>query len=403
MMQQISTSIIDLLSLQEKDADPQKDQLTFPTINAGVAGQFADAYSEISEAPHHFYLLVFLACLGSILAPIVTIKSLLKVCSRLYMILLGPSGRGRKSTPMSHTTDFLKSVTPRFSMMHNVNSGEGLAVFLEKNPSTLLVFDEFATFVAKATQKNNTLLGAVTSFFEQNTYQTATKDKQLVIENAHLSLLAACTTDTWEKCWVSDFTAIGLVNRLFLVPGIMEKLVSIPPRLPISKWKLLRETTLSVIHIAEFVKEYDLTGEARDLYDTWYRHVLDHKSVHSVRLDTYALRLMLLLAVARGDEAIDCEVVRDSIKIANWQYRVRQQYDPIDADNEMAKVEQRIRRALANGPKNRRDLQRMTNSHRSGLWIWKNALHNLMGNGEINYNTKSTEYSINVLSSNLSS
>ena len=52
-------------------------------------------------------------------------------------------------------------------------------------------------------------------------------------------LLAACTTDTWERCWEADFTAIGLNNRLFLVPGVMAKYVSIPPRLDVQKKKSL--------------------------------------------------------------------------------------------------------------------------------------------------------------------
>ncbi|MBU4449595.1 MAG: DUF3987 domain-containing protein [Proteobacteria bacterium] len=368
--------------------------LAFPDINAGAANQFADAYGEITEAPRHFYLMAYLSSLGAFLSGDIHLKTLLKVQPRLYVIFLGVSGRGRKSTPIGITTEFFKSILPEFGLMHHANSGEGLGVFLEKSPSTLLIYDEFMGFVSKASQRGNTLLGTVTSLFEKNEYQTATKDKQLLIENAYLSLIAACTTDTWERCWNADFTAIGLVNRLFLVPGNMEKLVPIPPQLNLTKWITLRENTLAVIRVARAVREYDLTPKAKVRYDDWYRHELDHKSLHSVRLDAYALRLMLLLAVCRGAVEIDKKIVTDAISLANWQHKVRQLYDPLDADNEMARVESRIRRVLSTGAKTLRELQQATNARRTGLWIWKSALENLRLNEEVTYDPSGKRYTV---------
>jgi hypothetical protein len=377
---------------QDDHEQVKDDPLAFPRINAGVAGHFAEAYSAISEAPYHFYLMVYLACLGASLAGKIVLKSLLKVQPRLYIILLGVSGRGRKSTPISIGVEFFQNLIPDFGLMHNANSGEGLGVFLAKHPSTLLNYDEFAGFVSKAGSKHNTLLGTVTSLFEKNQYQTATKDKQLLIENAYLSMVAACTTDTWERCWNTDFTAIGLVNRLFLVPGHMDRLVAIPPRLPLNIWRTLRDNTTAIIRVAEVVREYGLTEEAEAMYNEWYHHGLDHKSLHAVRLDAYALRFMMLLAVARGDELIGPEIVTDAIGLVDWQHRVRQMYDPLDADNEMARVEQRIRRALQEKPRIRRELQQYTNASRTGLWIWKNALDNLIANDEVGYDPETKKY-----------
>lgn len=366
---------------------------SFPDINAGVADEFADAYSEISEAPRQFYLMAYLTCLGSTLSIDIKIKTLLKVSPRLYVVFLGVSGRGRKSTPIDISCDFFKNLLPDdFNLMHHANSGEGLGVFLEKHNCTLLTYDEFLGFVSKASQKGNTLLGTVTSLFEKNQYQTATKDKQLVIENANLSILSACTMDTWERCWSADFTAIGLENRLFIVPGKMDKLVAIPPDLDISKWKKLRQKTLSAIQTARKMKEYDFSLQAKTRYENWYLNELDHHSLHSVRLETYAMRLMLLLCACREEFQINESVVEDSIKLVNWQHEIRQLYDPLDADNEMAKAEERIRRVLSTGSKTPRELQQKTNASRTGLWIWKNALENLQKNEEVILNPKTKKY-----------
>jgi len=381
--------------LEEQVRGIESKELHFPRfIMRGVAGDYATAYSDITEAPKHFYYMAYLTCLGSILADNVRLKTLLNVQPRLYTIFLGQTGRGRKSTPIAITIDFFKQAFDDFNLMHHANSGEGLGVFLEKSPRTLLVYDEFMGFVSKAIQKGNTLLGTVTTLFEKNQYQTATKEKQLLIENAYLSILAACTTDTWERCWHPDFTAIGLVNRLFLVCGGMEKLAPIPPVLEIGRWKNLLQNTRAVVKLAQKIHKYELTPESVRLYDQWYRNTLDHKSVHSVRLDAYALRLMLLLAIVDERYQIDTDIVQDVIQLVTWEHAVRQQLDPIDADNEQAKIELRIRRNLLLGPLTKRALQQKTGAHRSGTWLWHNALSGLLAHNEIAYNNKTKEYYI---------
>jgi hypothetical protein len=378
---------------QTMPQETEAKDLSFPyEIMRGTAADYATAYSDITEAPKHFYYMSYLTCLGSMLSGDVRLKTLLNVQPRLYTVFLGLSGRGRKSTPIAITIDFFQNAFDDFGLMHHANSGEGLGVWLEKAPKTLLVYDEFMGFVSKAIQKGNTLLGTVTTLFEKNQYQTATKDKQLLIENAHLSMLAACTEDTWQRCWHPDFTAIGLVNRLFLVSGGMEKLVPIPPMLDVSRLKSLIQDTRSIVKQARKIGMYALTTEAERLYDQWYREGLDHRSIHAVRLDTYALRLMPLLAVSDERFEIDEEIVKDTIQLVNWEHGVRQQLDPIDADNEMAKVEIRIRRELSKGPRTLRTLQQGTQAYRTGLWLWKTALANLQGNDEVSYDTRSKTY-----------
>ncbi|MDD4194968.1 MAG: hypothetical protein PHT96_00975 [Syntrophorhabdaceae bacterium] len=398
---QTITRAIDLTkdTYKEKKAGPQAPfrpevKLTFPDIMRGAAGDFAEAYSQITEAPKVFYYLAYLVCLGSYLSGKITLNTLLNVQSRLYVVLLGPSGRGRKSTPITITTEFFQDIFHDFSILHHANSGEGLGVHLEKNRNTLICYDEFLGFVSKAIQKGNTLLGTVTTLFEKNDYQTATKDKQLKIHDAHISMLGACTTDTWERCWEPDFTAIGLNNRLFLVPGVMQTYHSIPPRLDLEMWTKLRDEVRYVVRNAMAVKEYSLTRAAFEIYDTWYRESLDHKSIHAVRLDNYALRFMLLFAVNEAKSEIDVNTVESVIELVEWQHRVRQQYDPIDVDNESAKIETRIRRALASGSKTKRELQQRTAAARSGKWLWNNALQNLITDEEITYDTKRKIYTL---------
>ena len=62
----------------------------------------------------------------------------------------------------------------------------------------------------------------------------------------------------------------------------------------------------------------------------------------------------------------------------NYELRVRTLTDPVNADNAIAKAEERIRKVLAaKGALKDRALQQFAHANRSGLWIFKQALSNL--------------------------
>ena len=98
---------------------------------------------------------------------------------------------------------------------------------------------------------------------------------------------------------------------------------------------------------------------------------------------------MPLLAINDGKNIVDEETVEKTISLCDWQLKVRQLHDPIDADTNMANMEQRIRRALLTGEKNNSELKRMVKYSRAGIWFYENALKNLERAGEIrNIGTK---------------
>ena len=117
------------------------------------------------------------------------------------------------------------------------------------------------------------------------------------------------------------------------------------------------------------------------------------RSVHARRLDTYSLRLAMLLALNNRKREIDLEAAQHATLLCDWQLAVRKIYDPIDADNAMAAMEQRIKRALLKfGPMRERDLKRKVSAGRSGLWIFDKAAGNLRSAGDVEYNSKRREW-----------
>ena len=255
---------------------------------------------------------------------------------------------------------------------------------------TLLVFDELKTFVSKCQIDTSVLLPIVNTLFEINLYETHTKNRDVLVEDAYLSLLAATTKETYERIYTPSFIQIGFPNRVFLIPGHAERKFSIPQVISEDDRKVIHN---ALIEIREFVGtgiEFDFTQDAKNIYHAWYMNA--EKSVHSKRLDTYSLRLAQLLALNSMKRIIDAEIIQDAIALCDWQLEVRKLFDPIDADSTIARVEELIRRNLKRQPLTDRELKRATHYERYGTWIFDKALKGLHGAHEVAWDKKSSKW-----------
>jgi hypothetical protein len=84
-----------------------------------------------------------------------------------------------------------------------------------------------------------------------------------------------------------------------------------------------------------------------------------------------------------------------AIDLIDYQLQVRKLYDPIDADNKYAQMEEKIRRYLrANAGRyvKRRELSQKTNSYRDGVYLFEKAIENLVRSQEIRPNGTHKEW-----------
>jgi len=381
----------ELVSLPEfrepgDETEGGKDVLHFPaSVISGLAGDFADIYSASLETPRHFLYAAFLTALGSLVADRITLNSEIRPQPRLFTILLGESADDRKSTAITKTIEFFQqSITEGIPTCWGISSAEGLQRKLSGSNKLLLCFDEFRQFVSKCRIEGSVLLPCTNSLFESNRYESHTKSQSIVLQDAYLSMLAASTTETYEKIFTPEFLAIGFANRLFLVPGGAERKFSLPVTIGDSEKMRLRHKLGKVLEFASGHPVLNLEPIAREIYHHWYMNL--ERGVHSKRLDTYSLRLMILLAVNDQKEIIDRETVAKAIRLANWQLNVRRLLDPIDAETNIARLEERIRRVLTIAPKSERDLRKAVHYERVGLWTYQNAVQNLTRSREIQWN-----------------
>jgi hypothetical protein len=348
----------------------------------GSLGELAQVLTEGTEIPEGFVFASALTMLGAMCSGELTADGGLDSDTRLYTVLYGDSADAKKSSAMKRTLEFFESLKSTLlpETLHGLGSAEGLARKLKTASKVLLCFDELRSFVDKAGVQGSVLLPMATSLYENRDWDNVVKNRDVCVKGARISLLGCATRDTYERMWSTEATAIGFINRLFLIGGRRRSRIAWPARPDAGRLAAVRTRILSQLGRLPLTLRLSSAGRAE--WERWYTDL--PSSPHTKRLDTIGRRLLVLMALTTDKTEIDAEIVRVVVDILNYELRIRRLSDPIDAENQMARVEEKIRRALGErGTLTKRDLHRACNANRCGAWFFNTALMNLLKTGEI--------------------
>ena len=250
-------------------------------------------------------------------------------------------------------------------------SAEGLQKVLNEKHQVCLFLDEFKLFVNKCLIRNSALLPATATLFESNAVEHVTKTTSLNIDDAHLAICGASTVATYESTWAPAFTDIGLNNRLFLVPASAKKRFPIPKKLNEDVRRQIKTDIGDLLKHAETVPELKIEPDAEELYRQWYLN--QEPSVHDEAVRYLRVTPDDLVAVNGHESAVNVGVVRDVIRLVDWQLEVRKLHDPIDADNKIAAMEEKVRGLFVVGQSRKARLKAAVNYARCGIWIYRDG------------------------------
>jgi len=396
----LSQAKLDRLATATDEAQPAAG-IAFPEkAYIGVAADFADTLSTACESPKSYFYLSFLTCLGALVGDRVCLQGATRAPARLYTVLLGSSGISRKSTAIKLTADFFARNVVGFPIVRGLGSAEGLAKTIQKRGYTncLLVFDELRTFVDKAKIEGSILLSIVNTLFDETRAENHTKGHDIELQDVHLSLLSACTLDTFANLFDANFVAIGFPNRLLLVLDESKASIPVPRDVPPEIEQALAQDLGAILyHLRAYTPANPLvmrlTPEALAIWSEFYATI--PRTVTGTRIDSIGLRLAMLMALSAHKSEIDTEVIRAAIEIARWQLAVRDEVMPMEASNAIAALEQRICKKLkSHGPLRERDLRRYVHAERVGLWAFSTALSNLQQAGMVRYDPRRRVYAV---------
>jgi hypothetical protein len=360
-------------------------RLRFPTTSmVGTIGELASQLARGTEVPEEFYFVAGLAMLGAICSPNLRLAVGAEVDTRFYTLLLGDSYSVKKSTAMRNTIEFFSrlAAVQKPHIIHGVGSAEGLARELAQNRRLIIAYDEMRAFVDKTKVQSSVLLPMTASLFEGHDWSNATKEKHncFQIQDAHLSIIGCCTTATYENMWSSEAIAIGFPNRLLIVSADAKPKVAWPE--PPDQEALREIATLIQTQVARLPRTLEIDPAGRSAWEDWYKRL--PSSEHVKRLDTIGWRLLPLFALTTDKSSIDLETVRQVTDVLDYELNLRILTDPIDADDKIAKLEERIRRVLrTKGPQSNRDLRRTVHADREGIWAYGQAVRNLIAAKDI--------------------
>ena len=358
---------------------PETDIPIFPNAAyQGLAAEIAHTYAERVEAPPAFLFLDALTFLGTAVSTFVRLVSLLREEPRLYVVKVGPSWSGRKSSSQDIIEDlYAPLLQDRVTMCYGAGSAEGLQRVMQSGLPTMLVYDEFRSFVDKSSVQGSVLLPMVGQLFSRTVYQNSTKTSDIRLTDVHLSVLGACTTETFTTMFNPSFRNIGFLNRLFIVEGKRTTLKPIPEGLSFGVMGKLQERTRAQIERADRERPaLRFTADARLRWEEWYRALPENP--YTSRLDTYGFRLLMLYAVTTEIWEITRSLVDAVIPLLDYELMVRRELDPVDAEGLIARMERLILRNLFKGRMPEARLQKFCNVRHYGVWVFEQALDNVM-------------------------
>lgn len=356
----------------------------------GFPKHFAELYSETMESPYPFWVFNVLACMGNILSTRIKLNTSLFVEPRLYIVCLGASGDTRKSESGRQVIRFFDEwaalkeplreddqPSQYFNTLTGCGSAEGLMDRLKISPRLILVYDELRSFVQKSNIKGSNLLQEVNTLFENTGAENAVKGHFQQVKDAHLSLLAFCTTDTWDTLFTPSFLDIGFVNRLWIVPGEGKRKDFNPKPIPEHEKKklMLKMDKLVESFPPNTIIEY--TPEAEERLQQWYQSYT--RTDFTKRIETYGSRLLLLMAASEGMNSISLGMAERCINLMEWQVRVREAYQPQEYTDTMSQIQVLIRRVVNRNPGiTRGRLDNSIHAERFDNWKVDKAIENLV-------------------------
>jgi hypothetical protein len=370
---------------------------SFPTaIIKGLAKDFVDLYRGKREVPDELLWAAFVTYFGSLISPYLRLAVFDASEPRLFTAIIGRSGKTKKSTAQNLARDFIRKLyngsEDQIRIIEGFGSAEGLVTQLQaltnKKPA-ILHLDEINVLAQKTGMDGSVGISLLNKLFEDHHYEQPIRDKNPRITDAHLSVVGASTLEDYQKAWSGKHKDTGFLSRIMVIlaePSLLRIAIPQQPD-PESYRELQSRVKVCYTAIQGNPREFEIDSEALELWEAFYETFEDGEEWN--RIDAYAYRFMTLQAALTGQTSITSEVMRDVISISKYQVESRAHVSPVIAENQLAMVEQIIRKHLRSGETvSRRELQRGMNADRYGIKVFHAALSNLVSAGEIHWEQK---------------
>lgn len=381
-----------------------EEQLSYPVdIYAGtLAGEFAERCTKGNHIAVELFIEAFLTVLGAVVGN--QLRGDRKgMFARQYVIAVAPPQHGKdvaidasqevfRAEPEEFDTD---GGQPAGFLTHKVdfkNIGAKPVNFASENGAIdaalecsrlLNVPPEFGSLLEKSgiAGAGAALLELMLAAWDTTFPKLSTaKGRKEVPSRLFLSILTSIQPDRLGGMQVSS----GLYSRcIWIAVPPLDVVASLPE---VAYGDFQKRLFAKLLPLEQSPITITTSPEAIDVLNTWFGAVKARKYEDDqirTRINTIALRKALVLAWLRDEPTITAEVMGQVTRWCDWQLSVRANLFLSETDNDIARHQVRIRKALRKGPLTARKLCRAVHAYRVGTEIHERALRGLLFTKEV--------------------
>lgn len=283
------------------------------------------AYTAESESPEDYHLWTAVSVIaGALKRQVFFDMGYFLLYPNMYIVLVGPPGRCKKSTAMRIGRDILKG-TPGAKFTADSTTREKLIINLtqaHKDGSSAMTAHstEFATML---TSSGMDMVVFLTDIFDcPPAWEHDTKSGgKNTIKGPFLNLLGATTPDWISRAMPLDTIGVGLTSRIIFVFHDTPREADPIPKLTDAQKALQQILITDLIAISTLSGEFRLDPEASDMHTKWYRGRVGNPnptgdprlSGYFERKQTHLLKLSMIIAASKRDGLI---ITLDDLKDA---------------------------------------------------------------------------------------
>jgi hypothetical protein len=275
------------------------------------------AYTNESESPEEYHLWVAISTIaGAIRRRAYFDMQYFILYPNLYIVLVGPAGRCKKSTAMRVGRSLLAEV-PDINFTTDSVTRERLIMdlsqsFRDGHSSMTAYSSEFASLLTSSGMDMVVFLTDIFDSPPEWSHRTKTGGTNK-IKAPYLNLIGATTPDWIAKAMPMDTVGIGLTSRIIFVyqdtPRVRDPFPILSPEQKQLR-SLLLEDLVQMSHVIS--GEYRLSPAAKEVFSEWYKSRTEQpNTTGDPRLNGYyerkpmhMIRLCMILAASFRDELI---------------------------------------------------------------------------------------------------
>lgn len=249
-----------------------------------------------------------------------------------FIVLVGPSSKGRKGSSWDHVERVFERVDPHFigsCVSSGMSSGEGLIAEVadddERQPDKrrLVVESEFAQVMKVLSREGNTLSPVVRNAWDGKTLQTMVRNAPLRATDTHIGIVGHITKEELLRHINGTELANGFFNRFMLVAVQRSKKLPFGGALDDRALNEVRaQVSAAVLFAGQQQEPLRFDDEAREKWIAVYDELSDgHPGLWgaaTARAEAHTVRLALLYALLDCSSAI--RAVHLDAALAFWQY-----------------------------------------------------------------------------------